>query len=110
MALVPRVLEARGLDVTPGTSGRLRQAGDTETVAILETILEEEVGHVAIGSRWFEYCCEIEGLEPAETFLYLLESRYSGTVRGPLNLDARLAAGFSRRELEALDTTSQLAP
>ncbi|MEJ2654165.1 MAG: ferritin-like domain-containing protein [Acidihalobacter sp.] len=54
MALVPRVLEARGLDVTPGMIERLRQAGDMETVAALEVILREEVGHVAIGSRWFE--------------------------------------------------------
>ncbi len=102
MALVPRVLEARGLDVTPAMMERLQSVGDTETVAVLRVILDEEVGHVAIGSRWFRWCCAREGKEPESTFLHLLESRYSGTVRGPFNLDARLQAGFSDVEMAAL--------
>lgn len=103
MALVPRVLEARGLDVTPAMMQRLQAVGDEETVAILRIILEEEVGHVAIGSRWFNWCCKQQGKDPDSTFLHLLESRYSGTVRGPFNRDARLLAGFSKDEMKALE-------
>ncbi|RMG57457.1 MAG: DUF455 family protein, partial [Gammaproteobacteria bacterium] len=72
MALVPRVLEARGLDVTPGMMQRLRDAGDTRTVACLEIILEEEIGHVAIGSRWFRHLCAERGLEPEAEFRRLI--------------------------------------
>ncbi|MEJ8566673.1 ferritin-like domain-containing protein [Elongatibacter sediminis] len=103
MALVPRVLEARGLDVTPGMIERLRAVGDEETVAALEVILREEVRHVAIGSRWFRYCCEREQLDPEATFRRLLRTRYSGQLRGPFNLPARRAAGFSKAELGWLD-------
>jgi len=103
MALVPRVLEARGLDVTPGMVDRLRQTDDLESAAVLEVILAEEVRHVAIGSRWYQYCCEREGLAPVPTFLQLLETRYSGKVRGPFNKKARLEAGFTEHELAALD-------
>jgi len=99
MALVPRLLEARGLDVTPGMIARFRGLGDTASVAVLETILEEEVGHVAIGSRWFAWCCEREGLEPAETFVGLLQDVAKGALRGPFNLEARRAAGFDDAEM-----------
>ncbi|NIP17978.1 MAG: DUF455 family protein [Xanthomonadales bacterium] len=102
MALVPRVLEARGLDVTPGMMERLERAGDGETVAILEVILEEEVRHVEIGTRWFRYCCDQQGLDSETTFLGLLAEHYAGSLRGPFNLPARLRAGFSERELDAL--------
>jgi uncharacterized ferritin-like protein (DUF455 family) len=107
MALVPRVLEARGLDVTPGMIERLRRIGDFTTIATLEVILDEEIGHVAIGTRWFNFCCKREGREPLATFLELLKTRYSGTVRGPFNHDARLAAGFSPAEMDALAATLQ---
>jgi len=102
MALVPRVLEARGLDVTPGMIERLRGAGDKETIAVLEVILEEEVRHVAIGTFWFNYCCRQQGRPPAETFLELLKTRYTGSVRGPFNLQARAVAGFTGQEMSAL--------
>jgi len=102
MALVPRVLEARGLDVTPGMIERLKTAGDPETVAVLEVILEEEVRHVAIGTHWFRHCCGAQGLDPEPTFLSLLRSRYGGSVRGPFNLQARYRAGFSHEEMQAL--------
>jgi len=105
MALVPRVLEARGLDVTPGMIERLRQIGDLTTIAVLEVILGEEVGHVAIGTRWFNFCCERESKDPLPTFLELLKTRYTGTVRGPFNHAARLAAGFSPAEMDALATS-----
>jgi len=102
MALVPRVLEARGLDVTPGMIERLSAAGDSETVAALKVILAEEIRHVAIGTRWFNYCCEQEGLAPLQTFLDLLEQHFSGSIRGPFNISARRQAGFSEEEMQAL--------
>ncbi len=102
MALVPRVLEARGLDVTPGMIARLRDVGDEATAAILEVILREEVAHVAAGSRWFRWCCERDGVDPDVEFGRLLALHARGSVRGPLNLDARAAAGFSASELEAM--------
>ena len=102
MALVPRVLEARGLDVTPGMIERLRAVGDTATLAILETILHEEVAHVAAGSRWFAWCCAREGRDPEATFAELVAQHVRGAARGPFNIPARLAAGFSRAELVRL--------
>jgi uncharacterized ferritin-like protein (DUF455 family) len=102
MALVPRVLEARGLDVTPGMIERLTGAGDHDTVAALKVILKEEVRHVAIGTHWFRFCCEQEGLDPLPTFLDLLNHHFSGSIRGPFNMAARRQAGFSDEEMEAL--------
>lgn len=102
MALVPRVLEARGLDVTPGMIDRLQAAGDLETVAALRVILAEEIRHVAIGTHWFRHCCALERLDPSATFLSLLASRYAGAVRGPFNLQARYEAGFSEEEMKRL--------
>lgn len=102
MALVPRVLEARGLDVTPGMIARLTAAGDTATVAILEIILREEVAHVAAGSRWFAWCCEREGVDAPATFRALVETHLKGALRGPFNIDARIEAGFTRAELDRL--------
>ena len=102
MALVPRVLEARGLDVTPGMIERLKTVGDAETVRILKIILEEEVRHVEIGSHWFRLCCDQRGLEPESTFLGLLKEHFSGSLRGPFNIPARMQAGFTQREMEAI--------
>ncbi len=104
MALVPRVLEARGLDVTPGMIRKLQQAGDDESVACLEIILDEEVRHVAIGSRWFRHLCGQRGLEPGPIFRALLADYFSAGLRGPFNLDARRKAGFTDQELAALET------
>lgn len=103
MAMVPRVLEARGLDVTPGMIARLRSVGDEATVAILETILHEEVAHVAAGSRWFAWCCAHDGVEPQHTFQQLLKTYMRGALRGPFNVEARERAGFSAAELACLE-------
>ena len=103
MALVPRVLEARGLDVTPGMIARLRAVGDSKTVEILEVILREEVAHVAAGSRWFAWCCAREDVEPQPTFEALIATQFRGALRGPFNADARLRAGFTEAELARLD-------
>lgn len=102
MALVPRVLEARGLDVTPGMIERLLSAGDEQTVAALRVILAEEERHVAIGSHWFQWVCKQRDLPPQATFLQLLREHYQGQIAGPFNEDARLRAGFSEEEMQAL--------
>ena len=102
MALVPRVLEARGLDVTPGMIEKLSSAGDHESVEILKVILSEEVRHVEIGTHWFRYCCEERDLEPDSTFVNLLETYFAGGIRPPLNEPARLAADFSANEMALL--------
>ena len=102
MALVPRVLEARGLDVTPGMMDRLKKVGDSETVAILKIILSDEIGHVAIGSRWFKYCCKLRDLAPEETFRNLLFEYMGGALRGPFNDEGRLQAGFTQEEMNDL--------
>jgi len=107
MALVPRVLEARGLDVTPGIMAKLAQYGDTEGVEILKIILRDEVGHVEIGSRWFHTFCAQRQLDPQTTFQELFQ-RYmkmpaKGSAKGGLHREARLAAGFSAAELDYLE-------
>lgn len=104
MALVPRLLEARGLDVTPPMISGLRAAGDDASVEVLEVILREEVRHVEIGTRWFRWACLKEGREPTSHFLELLRTRAPGRVRPPFNEAARLAAGFTADELRQLST------
>lgn len=103
MALVPRVLEARGLDVTPAMIARLKAAGDRDSVAILEVILHDEIGHVEIGSRWFRYCCQQRDVEPLATFKTLLQQYMRGVVRGPFDYPARRQAGFEDAEMQALE-------
>lgn len=109
MALVPRVLEARGLDVTPGMIARLRAAGDGITADALCVILDEEVAHVAAGTRWYHYACARHGLDPETHFLDLVRTHAAGAARGPHNREARLRAGFSRDELDALSGLSPAA-
>lgn len=103
MALVPRVLEARGLDVTPGMIVKLRELGDDATVAILDLILREEVAHVAAGSRWYRWYCAQRGIEPRARFRELLKEYAGGYLHGPFNIEARLLAGFDEDELAALE-------
>lgn len=104
MALVPRILEARGLDVTPGIILRLRHIGDEQTAAILEIILRDEIGHVAIGSRWFKYLCQQRGLDAERTFRELIIQHFSGQVTGPFHYEARQQAGFTADELRTLES------
>ena len=99
MALVPRLLEARGLDVTPGMIDKLRNIGDAESVAVLEIILAEEVGHVAIGTYWFNFCCQQAQKDPETAFIALLQTCGRGALRGPFNREARLQSGFTEYEL-----------
>lgn len=103
MALVPRMMEARGLDVTPGIMRKFRQIDDQQTVEILEIILRDEIGHVQAGSRWFNYVCQQRGVEPESTFLQLLTDYTGGRMNCPLHIQARLQAGFSESELQELE-------
>ncbi|WP_407276583.1 ferritin-like domain-containing protein [Halothiobacillus sp. DCM-1] len=102
MALIPRVLEARGLDVTPGIAEKLRQHGDTALADILGIIYTEEIGHVEIGTRWFRHHCALRGLDARDTFRALLNKYMAGRIRGPYDEPGRLQAGFSPEEIEDL--------
>jgi uncharacterized ferritin-like protein (DUF455 family) len=99
MALVPRTLEARGLDATPGVRAKLAQAGDMAAAEILDLILREEIGHVEIGNRWYGYLCAQRGLEPVATYDELAAVHKAPVLKGPFNLDARRQAGFTEAEL-----------
>lgn len=102
MALVPRVLEARGLDATPPIMKKLAAIGDHASVGVLEIILRDEIGHVAIGDRWFRKACAERGLEPEASYRRLLREFDAPWPQPPLHREARLAAGFSVEELDAL--------
>lgn len=103
MALVPRVLEARGLDVTPGMIQRLLDAGDARTAGILGIIQREEVAHVRIGTRWFRVLAQERGRHPDQLFIELLTQHRHGVLRPPFATAARRAAGFSVQELRELE-------
>ncbi len=103
MALVPRVMEARGLDVTPAMIAKFRQFDDAAAVEILEVIYRDEIGHVRIGNYWFHRLCEEQGLDAELTFRELIGLYMGGKLRGPFNRPARLEAGFRQAELEALE-------
>ena len=104
MALVPRVLEARGLDVTPGLIKRLTRVEDEAAIEILEVIYQDEVEHVRIGSHWFKYHCELRKQDPRTTFKALIQQHFHGQLRGPFNISARLLAGFDEEELDELES------
>jgi uncharacterized ferritin-like protein (DUF455 family) len=102
MALVPRTLEARGLDATPPIQARLKRAGDGRAVEILDIILRDEVGHVAIGNHWYGWLCAQHGLDPVAHYATLVTAHHAPRLKPPFNLAARRAAGFSEAELAAL--------
>ncbi len=97
LAIAPMVLEARGLDVTPGMADRLREMGDPDSARILETIYADEIGHVATGVAWFEALCRARGADPVETFAGLVASRFRGRLKPPFNQIGRVAAGLGPR-------------
>lgn len=102
MALVPRTMEAKGLDAVPMMKDRFIQAKDQAMVDILETILKDEIGHVQIGNRWFNYLCELKSIDPISTFESLCEEYRAPTLRPPFNIDARKQAGFTDQEIHYL--------
>ena len=96
LAIVPLVLEARGLDTTPGARTKLSATGDTKAARILKIIGEEEISHAATGIRWFHHICKSRELEPASTFQLLVKSRFNGFLKPPFATNARTLAGFRR--------------
>jgi uncharacterized ferritin-like protein (DUF455 family) len=102
IALIPRTMEARGLDVSPGLRDKLAQAGDHEGAAILDIILRDEIGHVGIGNRWYGWLCRERTLDPLATYERLFAQYQAPALRGPFNMEARKAAGFTKAELDAL--------
>jgi len=102
LALVPRTLEARGLDASPPIRAKLAAAKDDQSAAILDIILRDEIGHVAIGNHWYRHLCTQRGLDPIATYAKLAETHRAPKLRGPFNMEARLAAGFEQAELDAL--------
>jgi uncharacterized ferritin-like protein (DUF455 family) len=104
MALVPRTLEARGLDASPAVKAKLLAAGDGRGGEILDLILRDEIGHVAVGNRWYRWLCLQRGLDPVPTYAALAHQHGAPRPRGPFNLAARRAAGFDDDELAALAT------
>jgi uncharacterized ferritin-like protein (DUF455 family) len=102
LALVPRTLEARGLDASPPVRDKLLSAGDKRGAEILSIILLDEIGHVATGNRWYRWLCNQRGLDPIAAYRILAEQYAAPKLRGPFNLEARRAAGFDEEELAAL--------
>jgi uncharacterized ferritin-like protein (DUF455 family) len=95
LAVVPLVLEARGLDVTPAMIAKLEAAGDRESAGLLQVIYRDEIGHVAAGKRWFDWACARAGREPAATWRALVARHFKGTLKPPFNEAARRAAGLT---------------
>jgi uncharacterized ferritin-like protein (DUF455 family) len=110
LALVPRTLEARGLDASPEVKKKLLRAGDEEGGRILDIILRDEIGHVAIGNHWYRALCDARGLDVVETYAALARAYGAPRLRGPFNLEARRQAGFDPRELAALIADSATQP
>lgn len=102
VALVPRTLETRGLDASPPIRAKLVNAGDDRAGEILDIILRDEIGHVALGNRWYRWLCGQRGLDPVATYTELAEKYGAPKPRGPFNLAARRAAGFTEEELQQL--------
>ena len=102
MALVPRTMEARGLDASPSLRNKFAQIGDVAMAGILDIILRDEIGHVAIGNVWFNWLCNKRELEPIATYATLAQQYSAPTLRKPFNLEARRKAGFTEAELALL--------
>jgi len=102
LALVPRTLEARGLDVSPAIRDKLAQAGDLTAAGILDVILRDEIGHVSVGNRWFKWLCAKHNRLPVPAFRELAAQYEAPKLKGPFNLPARRLAGFDEEEIAAL--------
>jgi uncharacterized ferritin-like protein (DUF455 family) len=102
LALVPRTLEARGLDASPAVRHKLASGGDPAGAAIIDIILRDEIGHVAIGNHWYRWLCTERGLDPIKTYTELAATYRAPKLKGPFNIEARLAAGFDPAEIALL--------
>lgn len=107
MALVPRVLEARGLDVTPSIQTKFRNSQFPKMTEILEVIFQDEIGHVKIGNYWYKYLCNERNLDAIETFDFLIKKHVGKSLRGPFNWDARLLSDFTEAELDYLECANR---
>ena len=104
LALVPRTLEARGLDAAPPIRAKLAAVGDGRAAEILDIILRDEIGHVHVGNHWYRWLCTQRGLDPLSCYAELAGRYRAPPLRGPFNLEARRAAGVTEAELARLDT------
>ncbi|WP_426125425.1 ferritin-like domain-containing protein [Pararhizobium sp. PWRC1-1] len=95
LAVVPLILEARGLDVTPALQAKMREAGDMESAAVLDVIYEDEKGHVAVGAKWFRFLCARQKKDPAAAFQALVRANFRGPLKAPFNDIARAEAGLT---------------
>jgi uncharacterized ferritin-like protein (DUF455 family) len=102
LAVVPLVLEARGLDVTPAMAAQLERVGDPKSAAALQRIYRDEIGHVAVGVRWFDRLCRRRGLLPEQIFRERVRRFFKGELKTPFNREARAAAGFPAHYYEPL--------
>ena len=106
LAVVPLILEARGLDVTPALQAKMRESGDMESAAVLDIIYEDEKTHVAVGAKWFRFLCQRQGRDPTATFQALVRANFRGPLKPPFNDLARAEAGLSPSFYRALTATS----
>ncbi|GAC1041022.1 ferritin-like domain-containing protein [Rhizobium sp. No.120] len=106
LAVVPLILEARGLDVTPALQAKMRETGDLESAAILDVIYNDEKGHVAVGAKWFRFLCAREQRDPARTFQELVRANFRGSLKAPFNDIARAEAGLTPSFYRSLTSTS----
>ncbi|NLY65086.1 MAG: ferritin-like domain-containing protein, partial [Alcaligenaceae bacterium] len=104
LALVPRTLEARGLDVSPVIQNKLKSVNDMEAVRILDIILHDEVGHVELGNKWYLYFCKLGNKDPVATYADMVQTYRVAKPKGPLNMEARKRAGFTDEELAWLNS------
>jgi uncharacterized ferritin-like protein (DUF455 family) len=107
LAVVPLILEARGLDVTPALQTKMRETGDLDSAAVLDVIYNDEKGHVAVGAKWFRFLCAREKRDPAATFQNLVRSNFRGALKAPFNDVARAEAGLTPSFYRALTATSR---
>jgi uncharacterized ferritin-like protein (DUF455 family) len=107
LAVVPLILEARGLDVTPALQAKMRETGDLESAAVLDVIYNDEKGHVAVGAKWFRFLCAREKRDPAAAFQELVRSNFRGALKAPFNDVARAEAGLTPSFYRSLTATSR---
>jgi len=103
LAVVPRCMEARGVDVTPGMINKLQALGDEAGVKILTRIYQDEIGHVERGSYWFKHLATAQGFDSEQKYKELILGYYKGKPKGPFNREVRIIAGFSNNELDWLE-------
>ncbi|MBW8281968.1 MAG: ferritin-like domain-containing protein [Rhizobium sp.] len=106
LAVVPLILEARGLDVTPSLQDKMRETGDIESADVLKVIYEDEKGHVAVGAKWFRFLCARERKDPAATFKALVRANFRGALKAPFNDVARAEAGLTPSFYRSLTSTN----